>query len=197
MQRLADLRRVSLLPVAMLEGERNNGRYPLRKVALFLSLFVLPLAFAATAVAAPPESETILIDETVTDTELCGFPIVIHSEGRIKITTHFDQAGNLVFESATPSIRVTVTNPETGKTLRDADVGLDKFTPTPDGGGVVLSTGIHFRILPEHGAPIFTRIGLQIVIVNADGSFEVQEIGGNFDPAENFPGVACDYLADP
>ena len=84
-----------------------------------------------------------------------------------------------------------------GKTFRDADVGLDKFTPTPDGGGVVLSTGIHFRILPEHGAPIFTRIGLQIFIVNADGSFEVQEIGGNFDPAENFPGVACDYLADP
>jgi hypothetical protein len=181
----------------MLEGGRNKGRYPLRKVVLFLSLFALPLAFAATAVAAPPESETILIDETVTDTELCGFPIVIHSEGRIKITTHFDQAGNVVFESATPSIRVTVTNPETGKTLRDADVGLDKFTPTPDGGGVVLSTGIHFRILPEHGAPIFTRIGLQLIIVNADGSFEVQEIGGNFDPAENFPGVACDYLADP
>ena len=60
-----------------------------------------------------------------------------------------------------------------------------------------LSTGIHFRILPEHGAPIFTRIGLQLIIVNADGSFEVQEIGGNFDPAENFPDVACDYLADP
>ena len=147
--------------------------------------------------AAPPESETILIDEAFTDTELCGFPIVIHSEGRIKITTHFDQAGSLVFESATPSIRVTVTNLESGKTLRDADVGLDKFTPTPDGGGVVLSTGIHFRILPEHGAPIFTRIGLQLIIVNPPGSFEVQVIGGNFDPAENLPGVACDYLADP
>lgn len=181
----------------MLEGGRNKGRYPLRKVALFLSLFALPLVFAATAVAAPPESETILIDETVTDTEMCGFPIDIHTEGRVKITTHFDQAGNLVFESSTPSIRVTVTNPENGKTLRDADVGLDKFTPTPDGGGVVLSTGIHFRILPEHGAPIFTRIGLQLIIVNPDGTEEIQVIGGNFDPAENFPGVACDYLADP
>jgi hypothetical protein len=168
-----------------------------RKFTLFLSLFILPLVFAATAIAAPPESETILIDETFTDPELCVFPIVIHIEGRIKITTHVDQAGNVSFESATPSIRVMVTNPETGKTLRDADVGLDKFTPTPDGGGVVLSTGIHFRILPEHGAPIFTRIGLQLIIVNADGSFEVQEIGGNFDPEENFPGVACDYLADP
>jgi hypothetical protein len=45
----------------MLEGGRNKGRYPLRKVALFLSLFALPLVFAATAVAAPPESETILV----------------------------------------------------------------------------------------------------------------------------------------
>jgi hypothetical protein len=181
----------------MLEGERDKERYPLRKAALFLSLFTLPLVFAATAVAAPPESETILIEETFTDTELCGFPIEIHAEGRIKLTTHFDQAGNIVFESATPSIRVTVTNPETGKSFRDADVGLDKFTPTPDGGGVVLSTGIHFRIVPEHGAPIFTRIGLQLIIVNPDGTEEIQVIGGNFDPLENFPGVACDYLADP
>jgi hypothetical protein len=169
----------------------------LRKVPLFPTLFALPLVFAATAVAAPPESETILIDETFTDTELCDFPVITHVEGRLKVITHLDQAGNLVFDSALPSIRVTVTNPDTGKTLRDADVGLDKFTPTPDGGGVVLSTGIHFRILPEHGAPIFTRIGLQLVIVNPDGSEDIQVIGGNFDPLENFPGVACDYLADP
>ena len=169
----------------------------MRKLPLFLTLFALPLVFAATAVAAPPESETILIDETFTDTELCDFPVITHVEGRFKVITHLDQAGNLVFDSALPSIRVTVTNPDTGKTLRDADVGLDKFTPTPDGGGVVLSTGIHFRILPEHGAPIFTRIGLQLVIVNPDGSEDIQVIGGNFDPLENFPGVACDYLADP
>jgi hypothetical protein len=28
----------------------------------------------------PPIETSILIDEAVTDTELCGFPIVIHSE---------------------------------------------------------------------------------------------------------------------
>jgi hypothetical protein len=61
----------------------------------------------------------------------------------------------------------------------------------------VLSTGIHFRILPEHGAPIFTRIGLQLILISPDGTEEIQVIGGNFDPAENFPRVACDYLADP
>jgi hypothetical protein len=169
----------------------------LRKVTLFLSLFVLPLVFAATAVAAPPESETILVDVTFTDTEVCDFPVTTHIEGRIKFTTHFDQAGNLTFDSAMPSLRFTVTNPETGKAVRDADVGLDKFTPTPDGGGIVLSTGIHSRILPEHGAPIFTQIGLQLVIVNPDGTEEIQVIGGNFDPEENFPGVVCEYLADP
>jgi hypothetical protein len=169
----------------------------MRKVALFLSSFILPLVFTATAAAVPPESETILVDDTFTDTELCGFPITVHVEGRIKITTHFDQAGDLAFESETPSLRITATNPETGKTLRDADVGLDKFTPTPDGGGVVLSTGIHFRVLPERGAPIFTRIGLQLIIVNPDGTEEIQVIGGNFDPLENFAGVVCAYLADP
>jgi hypothetical protein len=167
-----------------------------RRLVLFLSLLVLPLVFAAPAVAAPPQSQTILVDETITDTELCGFPVVVHIEGRMKITTHLDEAGNLVFESTTLSLQITGTNPETGKTVRTADVGLDKFTPTPDGGGVVLSTGIHFRFLPEHGAPIAAGIGLQIVIVNADGSFEVQEMHGNFTPEENI-GALCDYLADP
>ena len=99
-------------------------------------------------------------------------------------------------ESATPSFRVTVTNPANGQTLRDADVGLDKFTPTPDGGDVVLSTGIHFRVLTGEGGPIFTRIGLQLIIITADGSVEIQEIGGNFDPIEDFQRVVCDFLAD-
>jgi hypothetical protein len=168
-----------------------------RRFALLLTLVVVSSALAANAAAVPPESQTIVVDETFIDPETCDFPLTVHMEGRIKITTHFDQAGNLTFESATPSFRFTVTNPATGKTIRDADVGLDKFTPTPDGGGVVLSTGIHFRILPEQGGPIFARIGLQLILVNADGSFEIQEIGGNFDPIEDFPAVACEYLADP
>jgi hypothetical protein len=94
-------------------------------------LVVVSSAFAANAAAVPPESQTIVVDETFIDTETCDFPLTVHMEGRIKITTHFDQAGNLTFESATPSFRFTVTNPATGKTIRDADVGLDKFTPTP------------------------------------------------------------------
>jgi hypothetical protein len=167
-----------------------------RRFAVLLTL-VVSFVFAASATAVPPTSQTTVVDETVIDTETCGFPLTVHIKGRIKTTTHFDQGGNLVFESATPSFRFTVTNPATDKTIRDADVGLDKFKPTLDGRGVVLSTGIHFRILPEQGGPIFARIGLQLILVNADGSLEIQEIGGNFDPIEDFPGVLCEYLADP
>ena len=152
---------------------------------------------APSALATPPESFTIVINETFTDDGLCGFPITTHVEGRIKFTIHFDKAGNPVFESQTPSIRFTVTNPATGKTVRDADVGLDKVTFTPDGGVFVLSTGIHFRVLPERGAPIFMRVGLQIIIVGADGSFEIREVGGNFDPIEEFQPIVCEYFADP
>ncbi len=166
------------------------------RVALFLSLFVLPFVFAAAARAAPPQLQTIPVDETFTEADLCGSPVVVHVEGRIKITTHVDQEGNLAFESTTLSLRITGTNPETGKTVRTADVGLDKFTPTADGGGVILSTGIHFRSLPEHGAPIFSAVGLRIVIVNADGGLEIQEMHGHFDPEENVAAL-CDYLVDP
>ena len=167
----------------------------MRRFALLLSFIVASFWLMTAAGAVPPVSETIVVDETAVDTQTCPFPIVIHVEGRIKFITHFDQEGNLTFDSATPSFRYTVSNPANGQTLRDADVGLDKFTPSPDGGGVVLSTGIHFRILTGAGGPIYTRIGLQLVIVNADGSVEIQEIGGNFDPIDDFPQVACDFLA--
>jgi hypothetical protein len=150
------------------------------------------------AAAVPPESETFVVDESFTDRGLCGFLVTIHVEGRIKIITHVDQEGTLRFESALPSFRVTVTNPETGKSFRDADVGLDKFTPTADGGGVVLSTGIHFHVRPTGGGgPIFSRVGLQLILVFPDGSEEIQVIGGNFDPIEDFQQVVCDFLADP
>ena len=156
-------------------------------------LFLVPPAGAV-----PPESETDVVDDTFTDTELCSFPVSVHFEGRIKFITHFDQEGDLVFDSALPSFRITVTNPETGKSFRDGDVGLDKLTPTPDGGGVVLSTGIHFHLIPVGGgAPIFTRVGLQLIILLPDGSEEIQVVGGHFDPIEDFEQVACSFLADP
>lgn len=170
----------------------------MRRAVLFVVLAVTPCLIAGAAGAVPPVSETVVVDETFTDTGLCSFPVDVHIEGRIKFVTHFDQEGNIVFDSATPSFRFTVTNPETGKSFRDADVGLDKFTPLPEGGGVVLSTGIHFRVVPVGGgAPIFMRVGLQLIIVAPDGSDELEVIGGNFDPIEDFEQVACEYLADP
>ncbi len=170
----------------------------LKKLALNAGIVAAAsLALAPAALAAPPESETIVVDETFIDDETCDFPVSVHIEGRIRISDHFDQVGDLVFENQTPSFRITVTNPETGKSLRDGDVGLDKVTLTAEGGEFVLSTGIHFRILPERGAPIFIRVGLQFIIVAVDGSFEIQEVGGNFDSLDDFEAIACGYLADP
>jgi hypothetical protein len=171
----------------------------MRRTLLPVALLIMPLFVLVTpAGAVPPESETFFVDDTFTDTELCSFPVSVHFVGRIKFITHFDQEGNLVFDSALPSFRITVTNPETGKSFRDGDVGLDMFTPTPDGGGVVLSTGVHFHLIPVGGgAPIFTRVGLQLIVVFPDGSDEIQVIGGNFDPIEEFEQVACSFLADP
>lgn len=153
------------------------------------------LALAASASATPPASETITVDETFVERNLCDFKVVIHVEGRIKITTHVDSEGNLVFESATPNFHITVTNPKNGLSFRDADVGLDKFVANPDGSGFVLSTGIHFRVVGETGGLIFARIGLQIIRVDSKGNETLEIIGGNFDPIEDFPEVACAYLA--
>jgi hypothetical protein len=66
---------------------------------LALALIILPLAFAASALAVPPTTEvTVVVDFTYTDTDICGlgFPIVFVENGSYKVKTYYDKAGNKV-----------------------------------------------------------------------------------------------------
>ena len=114
---------------------------------------------------------------------------------RFPVGLHFNKAGDLIGESFTPSIRFVVTNPATGRSITDADVGLDKARFLPDGSVEVLSTWIHAKARTDQNRTIFRRIGLQLIHVDAEGNETIEIVGRNFQPDEDFPRLVCGYLA--
>ena len=93
----------------------------MRRCGLLLGSVLLPLAFAAPALAAPPTTEvtTVELGEFASvDTELCGFPIMFDESGTFKVTTFYDAEGNRVRTILSNfSDRYTATATANGKTL--------------------------------------------------------------------------------
>lgn len=57
--------------------------------------------------------------------KFCGYPVMIHEEGRIKDIYHIDQNGDFVMESLTgENVRITFINAQTGQSLTSVQTGL-------------------------------------------------------------------------
>ena len=119
---------------------------------LALALIVLPLAFAAPALAVSPTTEVIAIDHsTRVNTALCGFAITFTENGTFKITTYYDKAGNPVKSILTNyNVRYTETATANGKTLV-ANYPLVSITSFPSGAGVSLGLRANYAV-PGAGA---------------------------------------------
>jgi hypothetical protein len=90
----------------------------MRTRLLFLVLFVLPLASAATAQAAAPTREvTTQTNLTYVDTDLCGFPITYVENGTYKVTTFYNSQGTPVRTILANQRRYVATATANGKTL--------------------------------------------------------------------------------
>lgn len=169
-----------------------------RLMTLALVALAASLTLSSAAAGAPPTQERLIIDDafTVPAGELCAFAVDIRETGRILVTTHFNRDGSVDFISERPNIRVTATNPATGRFITDSDVGLDKRVFNPDGASDVLSTGIHFKMKSPDGGILFRRIGLQIIHLDENGEVtSIDIVGGNFDPVEEFDAALCGALA--
>ena len=166
-------------------------------------LAVLGLALpgpAAAKPACPPEAPPAFncvfqIDDHFVDDETCPFPVQVDAIGHLGYNPRFNKAGELIGESFTPSIRIEVTNPANGRSVTDADVGLDKARFLPDGSIEVLSTGIHHKVRTDQNDTIFRQIGLRLIHVDSAGNETIEVVGGNFQPDEDFEQLVCDYLA--
>jgi hypothetical protein len=126
---------------------------------LALALIVLPLAFAVTALGAPPTNEvTVIVDAVTVDTEICadfGFAVEFVETGTFKVRTFYDREGNIVKTILSNfNVRYISTASANGKTLStnyplvfitrgDADirVGLRNAYHVPGAGVVLLDAG--------------------------------------------------------
>jgi hypothetical protein len=149
--------RVELLakPTRLAGGARSMRRIPLPlAMALAFSLVAFPVA------AARPETISEQVDDQFLDefiTEACGFDVWITLMGHTKTRVWTDEAGNLIRELFTISVRGTMS--AGGTALRLVDSGSDMFIPLEGGGERVAIRGsLALLAAPGHG-PLFGGAG--------------------------------------
>lgn len=117
----------------------------MRRAALMLSTTVLvALAFAPTVNAGKPTTETIpLPPDFVMSASVCGFPVLVHSEGQDgTVTTFTDEDGNVVRQILIfPGNRQSFTNLVTGESIGVPTNGPGFWQFNPDGSSSLTGTG--------------------------------------------------------
>jgi hypothetical protein len=140
---------------------------------------------AASVHAAAPQQTVVPINDTVTVTDICPFPIVEHAEGTLRIIDFVDQNRNptrelfitpgLTVSFSANGVTLTTVSPSVGHTTFNDDsatvmiTGLSGHISIPGEGTVALSAG---RILA-----VITDDDFQIVAVNGTFSFGFGEFG--------------------
>jgi len=137
-----------------------------RRLLLIVLITLLSLIPFTSAFAAKPEFLTIQVDDTAPIAECDGFTLIEHVEGTIKISTHFDQDGNLAMEISRFRLRHTFSNSVSGASVTSPDVGIDKLTLNQDGSGTVAVIGIVSRIVVPGEGPVFVHLGTIVFDVN-------------------------------
>ena len=85
-----------------------------RQAVMFLVTLVACLAAAATAQAAPPIIERVPIDDQFRDEDSCAFPVQVHVTGFLVHIEWVAQNGDVRFVEASPQLKLTLTNLDTG-----------------------------------------------------------------------------------
>jgi hypothetical protein len=132
---------------------------------LLLVLMVAAAAAPVATAAAPTVVETT-VDRTVTidaSPAACAFAIVAHLEGVRRVTTFYDQDGNVVRRTILlHSFTITYTNPLSGKSLSTPLAGPVIGEPQADGTWLVRIPGNDGRFVAPGDGLIFANVGLRI-----------------------------------
>jgi hypothetical protein len=169
-------------------------------VSAFISLMML-LAFCPTTTAFAdkqiivfiPINETVLIPG---DENPCGFDIVGHFEGRVKLTFSPDNPDLLVAEG--DHLHGSFTNPENGKSISFITAQQISFSTSSDGTSITVTiTGLQGRITAPGEGLVTADVG-RIVLLFPCLDFQcapaVVFSAGRFDGGP-FP-LACHLLAN-
>lgn len=128
----------------------------MRGLAVSLIAILVPLALTATASAAPPSITVIEVDDTgyaPKSSARCGFDILLHTQGTIRITDFYDRDGNLTRSLVVyPGLTYTFINAATGKSITSVSPDPEHYSFNPDGSFTLVVTGLIMHwVVPGQG----------------------------------------------
>ena len=170
---------------------------PGMRSAATTALLALPfvLAPAASAVAAQPDRSSFSVDDTFLSrtSEDCGFDILAHVEGTIRVVDFLDGDGEQLRTLVTyPSLTYTFTNAATGESVTSRSPDPEHLTWHPDGSLTISVTGLVMHwVVPGEGV-IAAQSGRFTVAVDPDGEAAETEPVGRHD---DYHAAMCEILA--
>lgn len=164
----------------------------------FLVTVMLSVTIVGPALAATPNTAVVQVNDTFINDFDCAFPLVEQVQGAYRDTLFFDQNGSLVREFLSPqfqgALRVTWTNPVTGKSLASHEASTLIVYYNPDGSfKKLMNQGLTFMVtVTGIGTPLLVDVG-RIVIERGKG---VTFYAGDHQELIGDTAVFCDYLAN-
>jgi hypothetical protein len=159
-------------------------------------LLALPVALgpAASALAAPPDRFSFEVDDTGLSrtSEDCGFDIMLHVEGTIRVLDFLDQDGSQTRTLVTyPRLTYTFSNAETGESVTSRSPDPEHLTWNADGSGTLRVTGLVLHWLVPGGG-MTGQAGAFTVSWDAEGDeIETEPVGLH----EDYHAALCEILA--
>ena len=127
---------------------------------VFLATLILAVTSFSSALADTPDTSIIQVDDTFINDFDCSFPLFEQVKGVYRDTLFFDQNGIFVREYLSPqfqgALRVTWTNPVTGKSLESHEASTIIVYYNPDGSfQKLMNQGLTFMVtMPGTGRPL-------------------------------------------
>jgi hypothetical protein len=164
---------------------------------------ILPLVLAASlsgvgvasAQSAASTTHTfVYLDESFTDTELCGFQLNFQLQGKFQLTDFFDASGTLVKEISAGPSTFTLTNPANGKTATTTSTWANITTFNPDGS---INTVTQSGLIANFVLPGVGTIVMDVGTVQFDSEGNIVFVRGPHQLLMGDIEGFCDALADP
>ena len=158
----------------------------MKRFAIIAFALLPALTWASPAHADAPVREVEQVHE-VSDTDVCGFPVQLTTDGTIIRTTYTDADGTVTrIREVYPQYRMTATNLDSGEVYAAGIPGPLFITFHSDGSSTFVGTGPwQFGSNPETDEPgIFLLRGRFVVETDASGEQTFTRVGTVIDVCE-------------
>jgi hypothetical protein len=171
-----------------------------KAVALSALLLALLAATAGPAGATPPTTTETVVNSTfhLPAGAACSFPLTIHNSGLRRVTTFFDDAGNVTRTTILlPRFTQSYTNETTGKMLSTPLAGPAIIEPNGDGTVTTRVPGNDGRLVVPGQGFIYGDLGLIVYTALASSPFtplDVLMLTGHYEAPSRYLEELCASL---